>query len=251
MITKLLAKVLSFALVAALCLTPASADFGQNYQINNIPNLNAVRLFRNNCQTDAAGTNGFVFNNFSPVNSEPDNNFQYWIIVGVIGEDTTTAFTVSSVTIDGVTGVSMVDQGATTVNADAAIWRSATPVSDANDIDLVVTFSEAVTGATACVWALDNVNSITPLATVTDEETASNALVLTLGTTSAEGVVLGVSGTPAIGGSSSWAVWTRQAENCNSEFCYAYGDANGTGGSMANTVDWSTTGGVGAGVSIR
>jgi hypothetical protein len=181
------------------------------------------------------------------------------VMVGVMGEDGTATFGVNSVSIDGVAGVEISDEDGSGV-VDTAIWRSnAGAPSNTSfyknmaQVNISVTFSEAVTGAAVCVFTFtmtEAANTGSPtLGLVVDDDTGSGALVLTLTSATpifATKTMFGVCMADTTGQSTTWAILNETVDTSNAEFSYSAAyltvpDAT-TYSSAAITCDYTGTG---------
>lgn len=127
-------------------------------------------------------------------------------IVGIVGTDGATAFSVSSVTVGGASATEVADEdGSQQVNT--AIYIVDNPSGTAEDI--VVTFSEALNAAVICVWDAKNLSSETAVDFAVDDDVAASALALSLDT-SADGIAVGICGVND--GNNRAAAWTGLTE---------------------------------------
>jgi len=112
----------------------------------NIPDLGSNRGV-----TDTNGTNPML-------KSASNKN----IIVFIHGEDAATAFSLSSCTLGDVAGSELTDRGGATnaINSGIYYWRSSV-LDDIATTDIVVTWSEAVTGCAIGVCSAENVSFAT------------------------------------------------------------------------------------------
>ena len=87
------------------------------------------------------------------------------IVCTVHGEDAATAFSVSSVTIGGVAGTEAADQGAAIIQVNTAIYVwECSALAGITDTDVVVTWSEAVTGCAVTLLLVSNLIQTSPVA---------------------------------------------------------------------------------------
>jgi hypothetical protein len=156
------------------------------------------------------------------------------IWVGVIGEDGTTTFGVNSVSVDAVAMQEVGDEDGTGL-MNAAVYRhnsgapavSTSYVKNAAQVNVSVTFSEAITGAAVCVFTFKGTEisgaGVPTMGFAVDDDTASGVLVLTLAATSvyAGKMVFGVCGADSTAQTTTWAVITEAVETSNAEFSYS------------------------------
>jgi len=107
------------------------------------------------------------------------------VIVAVHGEDSATLFSISTVTIGGVTGTEAADRGGATNAINSGLWYFDTDkLSALANTDIVVTFSEAVTGAAIGVICVTNIG---PLQVVgSNNGTGAGSLLLGVGATTSQ-----------------------------------------------------------------
>jgi len=152
--------------------------------------------------------------------------------VGVIGEDSATAFTVSSVSIEGVNGISIVDQGAVGSLVDAALFRgnntgvnSTSFITGAAQVNISVTFSEAITGAAICVYTMksSDISGAGPgTAAASSFDTASASITLSnTGPPLVGKGILGICGSETNADSTTWTGLTEQVDTSNAELSYS------------------------------
>jgi hypothetical protein len=158
-----------------------------------------------------------------------------------MGEDGLATFGVNSVVVNGVTMTEVVDEDGTGI-VDAALYRGPSEMQGGSLATVDVTFSEAVTSASVCAWFLKKLQTIVPTSSVQDDDTGSGALVLTTGTTTSGGFVIGGCISQDTSVTTTWAVITEVEDTTNTEADVSNADGAATGASMANTCDWSGTG---------
>lgn len=235
---------LNSLLALMLACAPAAAEgFGQgggfNYSDQNArPQNDTVTLTRGACEHSAANATTYNFTTIDTGSTATDTGL---IVIVAMGEDGLATFGVNSVVVNGITMTEVIDEDGTGI-VDAALYRGPIEMQGGSLATVDVTFSEAVTSATVCAWLLKNLRSLTPTSSVQDDDTASGALVLTTGTTTAGGFVIGgcISQDTAV--TTTWAVLTEVEDTTNTEADVSNADAAATGASMANTCDWSGTG---------
>lgn len=238
-------------LIAALLLSlvPATADmgggnnlngFGANVASSGVTKIPLPSLTRGTCVTDTANATTYNSAGFQATGTGADDNENVLVVVGVIAEDSAITFGCSSLSIDGVAASEIIDEdgsGAT----NTCLYRTSGVATGRATVNVSVTMTEAVTSATVCAWALQDLVTATPDSSVADDDAASGALVLTTGTTVSPGFVVGVCGSDATGQTTSWAVATERQDTCDAEKCYSNADVATTGASMSNTCDWGTS----------
>jgi len=140
--------------------------------------------------------------------------------VGVFGQDATTIFGVSTVTVGGGSATEIVDEDGTGL-VDTAFYMFLNTAGTSEDI--VVTFSEAVTGAGVCLFQINNIASGTAVASVPDDDTAAGPVILTHNV-SALGVSVGVCTTQGIGNRTSWTGQTERTDAEDAEISWSAAD---------------------------
>lgn len=210
----------------------AQAGAGDNFDFP------AVVLYRSTCVTSTSNATTYNFNAISNPIPDADSGVAY---VGIVGEDSTTVFSINSATIEGVSASEQVDEDGTgLVNSG---FYTIPRRSGLSSVDVAVTFSEAITGAGVCLWVADYSNpGDADNAGAIDDDTASGALVLTLSPTTPTpgGAILGVCIADGVAASTTWAVAGEVEDTQNAEFDYSNADLTSTGtGSNSVTCDWS------------
>lgn len=208
-----------------------------------------LEIFRANCVVnDAATTSPVTISDITiPGVSASDSVVVY---VGVIVEDTAATFTNTAATVDGNAATEIVDEDGTGA-VNSGFWRFG-PMTNADVVSITLSFSEAITSAGACVWAVKNPVNAAPVAFIIDDDTASAALVLTTTRSVIGGYVFCVSAGTSIAETAAWAVVTEIEDTQSAEMDYSTAQGDGTGSSMANTVDWSAASDAsGACISLR
>jgi hypothetical protein len=226
-------------LVTLLCLSLGSwngfNDLGNTTQMGGLGH--AATLFTGTCVHDSAGTDGQTY---SATTGASDGD-AVLVVAVILSEDGTATFGMTGVTIDGEAMAEVIDEDGTGV-VNSVIYQSTRLMQGAATVTIVLDHSEAVTSASVCLFAFRGLNSTTALSSVADDDTGSGALVLTTGTTSTAGFVVGgcISQDTAV--TTTWAVLTEIEDTTNTEADVSNASAAGTGASMANTCDWSGTG---------
>lgn len=197
------------------------------------PEPSTPTLVAATCQADSAGTN-----NFSQTLTFPgvDDSWTVNVIVIALGEDGAVTFNVSGITFDGVAGTEVIDEDGTGV-VNAALYRR--QMTGAASVTTVTTYSEAVTSNVVCGWVFYGDTQAAPDSSVQDDDTASGALVLTLGTTNAAGFAVGGCIAAGVASAATWAVLSEIQDTEHAEADYSNASAAATGASMAVTCDWT------------
>ena len=145
--------------------------------------------------------------------------------VGYIGEDSATNFGVNSSTVDGVALQEVGDEAGSGV-INTAIYRTNTNAYwylNAASVDVAVTYSEAVTSSTVCVWALKNnfVFSSASGASVGDS-TDSSAIALAIAFDQiAYAATVSVCGSASAADTTTWTGVTEGVDTNNGEHSYS------------------------------
>lgn len=240
----MLARCLNKLFALLLAVTPAAAQtFGGDFVLDGNaqrPQNATVTLTRGTCVSDTANATTYNGAGFQATGTGMGETDTYYPVVIAMAEDGQATFGISSMTINGVAATEVIDEDGTGL-VDAALYRGGVEVSGTT-INVSVTASEAVTSMVVCAWGLKNLASFTPLSSVQDDDTASGALVLTTGTTSTAGFVVGACVAERVADSTTtWAVLTEREDATSAEVDYSNADAAGTGASMSNTCDWTNT----------
>lgn len=199
------------------------------------------------CTQDSANLTTYTFASANVGTAAADR----LTVVGVVGEDAAATFSISSVTVGGDATTSIGQSATTDTIVMAGMFRFDNASGTAEDI--VVTFSEAVTGAAICVWAVYGLSSSTP----TDSAVANNTSggVLTLDNdVSADGIHLGVGIGLTSAMTVTWAGLTVVEDIAHTDFKTTTAEQNPGSGStpLAITLDMSTSNDLaGAVVSFR
>lgn len=174
---------LVFSLALALNPSIALADsFGQSPGFSIMDNVNRpVRIFGPACQLSS--TDSTTYNSGDELTSFTitgvTDNMQVLIVMGVGNDDGATTFSVNSALIEGTAATELVDEDGSGL-ANSAIYRSATKITGAASVDISFTASEAVNSGGACVWAIENLYNIEPVATLANNNTGTAATVLSV-----------------------------------------------------------------------
>lgn len=164
------------------------------------------------------------------------------VVVIALAEDTAIDFQVNSMTFDGTSGTELTEAHDFDVGQGVNTSMWARTMSGAASVSVVTGYSEGVTSNVVCGWAFKGLASATPDTATSDTDTASNPIVLTLGTTDATGFAIGACISPLTTESATWAALTEREDTQHGESDYSNADASATGSSMAVTCDWTGTG---------
>lgn len=161
-------------------------------------------------------------------------------IIGILAEDGSSAYTVDSVTVGGDAATEVVDEGGTN-NSTAAIYILSNPAGTSEDV--VVTFSEAIgQGMVVCLWSATDLSSLTAVASISAADlSAANPLAINLGTTSVDGVAVGVcTNVDGATRTITWAGLSERAEADPGAYNISAADTSPTNGSSLNiSCTWS------------
>lgn len=169
------------------------------------------------CHTSASDLTTYTFNS---VDTGTPNAYRKTIL-GFIGEDSANTFSPSSATVGG-DAVSIVGASsqAFTINGGFGILANTADSSET----VTVTWSEAITGMTMCVWTANNLASLTPNDTgVGQAGTGANAVIDL--DVQALGIAVGMCGSPTAG-VTNWSIpnmTTSFEEDTNAELSAAAG----------------------------
>lgn len=239
---RFLSALLALALAALPLSAPASADFGAQFYSGqgNAQPIEAATLARATCVSDTSDATTYNPAGFQSISTGLTATDTALIVWGIASEDGAATFGIGSSSVNGIAGSEPTDQGGTGL-VNTAIYAAPYPMSGVATVNISVTHSEAVTGVTVCVWALKNLLSATPTSSISDEDTASGALVLTLGTNTLGGFGVGICNNTSATSAATWAVLTEREDTQNADFDYSNADAATTGSSMSVTCDWTNT----------
>jgi hypothetical protein len=126
--------------------------------------------------------------------------------IGTISStDSVGTYTTSTVTVGGDSATINVDQGASSPFS-AVIFAVANPAGTSEDV--VITFSEAITGVRLCLWQANNITSATAVATTSATAGSGGPITLSINVSSL-GVAVGVC---SINNTTPTYVWTGLTE---------------------------------------
>jgi hypothetical protein len=191
-----------------------------------------LTMTRGACQSSIANGSTYSFPTLSTGASDSDS---VTVVVGVVGQDSASAFDIASLSIDTVAATEREDLAGVNFSV-AGFYTANSPVTNAASVAISVTFSEGIQGAAVCAWAFKNLNSTVPQSVASD---GTGTLSLGLSATSATGFVLGIAMNTPFGDTCTWAVLTEVEDTENSESDFSSADAPSTGSSMGVSVTWS------------
>jgi hypothetical protein len=219
-------RLLTWLLCAVLSLSPGAAYYVALPE-RMMPTPADVMVACLADTTDATTYNPVAWQSLSTGRADEDA-VSLW--VGVIGEDGVITFGVNSVSVDAAAFTEVVDEdGSGLINS--ALYRAnnngntASYIKNTAQVNVSVTFSEAVTGAAVCVFTIKgtDVSGAGPGNSVTaDDDTASGAVILTnAGSLLAGKVVIGVCGSQDAAVTTTWTGLTEQTDAASAEFAYS------------------------------
>lgn len=233
---------------------------GQAYAASNDYHYNdagafyqPVQIWRANCVVSTVDATTYSFANI-PLNVPDDQEVD--VVVGIFSLDALSNYNVTALSIEATTMTEVADAAGPNVT-NIAWYRTAAPVSSSSSVNLNnLTFSEAITGAVVCTWAVDDRQSIVPVSSAAANVSSGAVLTLTLSTNKDGGYAFGVCGANATAGTATWAGLTEAEESGTSgEFDFSAADlklTSATSVAISVTCDWSsTTPGSGVAESIR
>jgi hypothetical protein len=246
----MITRLLTWLFCAAVSLAPSSAYYSLPERMMPTPADVMVACLSDT--TDATTYNPVAWQSLSTGRSDEDA-VSIW--VGVIGEDGATNFNQGSVSVDASAYTEVIDEaGSGLVNS--VLYRAnysgntTSFIKNAAQVNVSVTFSEAVTGAAVCVFTIKGADASgagpgnSPTA---DDDTASGAVVLdNAGSLLAGKVVMGVCGSQDATVTTTWSGLTEATDDTNAEFSYSSAYLvvpNGSvPGTLAITCDYSGAG---------
>lgn len=206
----------------------------------SIGNANAAPLVKYTATCSASDDNLTEYTFSGVTFTGLDDAVPVGIIVGILAEDGATVYGVNSVTVDAVSLTERSD-GAGVTQANAAMYATTTPQTGADSVDIVVTFSEAVTGAAVCAWAFENAQVLN--FETNDSQTSPSTFLVP--SVMDGGYFVGV----CVGGAATTFTWSAAVVGSLTEIEdaqtaeYTYTNAEGTtgsGGSRGGTTTVST-----------
>lgn len=215
---KILASLFAL-LIAAL---PARADFSGGGQLMGFWAAPQLRYEFIGCSVD--DSNLTTYNGFT-TQAIGTAGVNRQLLIGVGAEDSATNFSISGVTVDGVAATELVDTVTRTTSSLSVSgiyiinWPSGTTA------DIQPTFSEAVTGAGICVWAVYGRVGLTATATAADFDGTSQ-LITCSANTSANGFAVAMSASSADLQTTTWTGLTKRLDhNGAGDFTRSVADA--------------------------
>lgn len=177
------------------------------------------------CVTDVTDLTTYTFSNITLPGVDDGETVR--LVAGIVGEDGTSVFGVNSVTFDGNAATQEVDEDGTGVVNSAIFALTAT---NAAQVTVAVTWSEAIQAAGVCLWAIRNLTTPgTELETVADDDTASGVLQLSIDGR-ADAAILGVCINAGVADSATWDADITEVEDTqNAEFDYSNAQQLGRG----------------------
>lgn len=218
MIRYLASLILSLALVCS----QASAGFLLNpYAILTVqpPTLTFLQ-----CSTTApTGSNPYTFTSQNVGTASADR----YTLVAVNSEDGATVFGVNSLTVGGDAATEIADYAGASALASSAIYILANPAGTSESVQ--VTFSEAVTSSSICIWSVTGLQSATATDTATGGSNNNSVISLNIDL-SDYGIGVAGCGGSVDGSAFTWSGFTERA------------DASANGSVMRTTAaDYSAT----------
>lgn len=231
---------LSLIIAAALLVAPGivRADLtinNLNYHIQNDPPPATITFLQCTDLTTNTGTYTFTATNTGTASADR------LTLVGVMVEDSGTAFSVSTLTIAGDSASKVVESDTASALVNASFWQLVNTAGTSEDI--VVAMSEPATGATICVWQINNLSSTTAVDSGGVFDTAAGAAADTLAVSSG-GVLAGVCANQDDTQSTTWTNATERtdATTGSGEMVQSSADTTTNGGTLAVTCDYTGAG---------
>lgn len=215
----MLSRLIAFAFGLLLALTPARSQL----IISELHGFNAggAALPSYSFRGCTASTTDATTYTHTSVDIGTDTGSSRTIVVATGSGDTQATFSVSTLTVGGVTATSAVQSSS--ANSELSTLYYVTGVSGATG-DIVVTHSETVTSNQVCVWALYDLNSSAPSATNSSTGTSGAALTLSVNTQAA-GVTVGMCSNRSSGQTFTWTGLTESSDASDgSEQTYSSAD---------------------------
>jgi hypothetical protein len=213
MLQAMIRRLINLLAVFALLISPAHGEiFGNQFGYG----FGALRIIssRATCVSDVSNLTTYTF---SSISTGYPANLVGRVIAIVGGEDSAITFTVSSATIEGSASTVAAGSGGTLLVATAAV-TSPTIQSGLDSVDVAVTFSEAVTGAFACVWVVPGgvYNATQQGAQSATSAAMSVSLAIVPG-----GAIFGACIADGIADSNTWTALDETEDTQNAEFDYS------------------------------
>ena len=192
------------------------------------------------CSTsNPTGTNPYTFASQNVGTASGDR----YTLVGLATEDAATAFSVSSVAVNGDAATLVVDEGGTQL-ASAAFFILFNPAGTSEDV--IVTMSEAISNSSVCLWSITGLSSTT----ATDTATGNKGGVTTTMTLdvdlSAGGVGAGICGEENTGRTFTWTGFTEEVDGNATGMARSASDYTATVAESGKSVTAKRDGGSGS-----
>lgn len=233
-------KLLAFTLALLLATSQALAGFSLN-QLQGFSGYVGAGATPANaliaCTDDVSNATTYTFS--AQGLGQPD--WRRVLIIGVAGEDSATAFSFSSVTVGGQAAAQQTATPNTGSLTITGIFSIRYPFGTAATI--AVTFSEAVTSASICVWSAYDLTNVTADANNSDFETASAAQTLDVTNNSNASFVacIALNDTQTTG-ARTWTGVTEETDVATAETQRSSASTTGPSGALAITSDAGGTG---------
>jgi hypothetical protein len=157
-------KILKALAYAGVILLPSLLLGLAQAQVGNKDGVANMQLYRATCA--AVDTTDQTTYTFSSQSTGISDAVKALIVVGISSEDTATAYGIASATIDGTAAIVVADENGGLIANNfglSAFIQTPEPQTGANSVDVSVTFTEAISAAQVCVWAIANVTSTIPI----------------------------------------------------------------------------------------
>lgn len=228
-------RIIALALaLLAFAVQPALAGFLVNSYVFATSGAAAATISFLQCSTDTGNLTTYTFTATNVGTASSDRV----TFIGVVLEDSASAYTVSTVTVGGASATSIVDQGGTNVS-NTAIFALANPSGTSKDI--VVTASEAVTMAGICVWSSTGVQSLTPVATANNNDASAQSMSVSINTQT-DGVAMGICTSSQDSQTHTWTGLTERSDQFSGENSFSSADLTVSSGSTPLSVTCDPTG---------
>lgn len=158
------------------------------------------------------------------------------VAVAITAIDSLSAFnlTTTSLTIGGQTATIAVSD-ASGADTESNIIIASVPTGTSGTVSL--TYSEAIIGVAVCAWALYDVASATPTASISDNKSVATALTLSLNVSAGQFYLAKCGGTTAAVTPFTWTGATERADSTNADQSWTAADSTTTGTPLAVTCD--------------
>lgn len=227
MIRKFLASLVALALIAAQAVA-------QDFHLGDAPagvDLNFI-----GCTSSTSDLTTYTFAAHS-VGATGDNRKT---IVGVVAEDAATIYQLSTVTVGGASA-DVAGDNRGNASSPMGVYFAVIDNPSGTAEDIVLTFDEAITGATICVWAAYNMVNTQPVWWGPGSDAAGAAITLDMMGVSNAGMTAMCFG---VSGSTGWSktdgegmVSTESADSSTAEWSYAA--YTGRAGARQGLTQWT------------